>query len=371
MLQLLVSDLELVVKSGFVYVPLLLDPDIAREIQDGSKPEESPGKQICGKSNAVVELEGKHFIKALNIQSILANYERLDKDHYEKLKTDRLRQFQDLSGLEGISANSKLLTIVLKVMPYFIRKSRGFERRQLNDGELLDLMCNKIDIPQGFSEQADMYVDIGPVLKRLNDLENLELALKPIQDGLVKADDFHKWVYQALEVQIVEQEIVRLRQELHDREQFGESEKKHIAMLLYIAERGSFELDGFGFSRIGTSDDYLIYKHTGEYVLKDYYARTYQFPDCRVAVSTFRPFRPVVLEAYKHPFLLGYSPRQEICLSGFSPPEEFTAENAIKVLEEGINALLYGYDARRRNGYHSLDPTRHYIKTIEFEDYRV
>jgi len=40
-------------------------------------------------------------------------------------------------------------------------------------------------------------------------------------------------------------------------------------------------------------------------------------------------------------------------------------------LEEGINALLYGYDARRRNGYHSLDPTLYYVKTIEFEDYRV
>ena len=371
MLQLLRSDLELVVKSGFVYVPLLFDPDIAREVQDWSKPAESTDKRVSGKPSNVVEFEGIQFIKTLNIQSILANYDRIDKDYYEQLKEGRLRLFPDVPNLEGIAPNSKLLTIVLKVMPYFIRKSRSLERRQLNDIELLDLICNKIDIPGSFSEQAEKCFDTGPLLQRLNHLENLELALQPIQDGLVKSDDFRKWLHQALELQVVEREKVRLKQELHDREQMGESERKHIGTLLYIAERGSFEFDGFGFSRTGSSDDYLIYKRTGEFVLKDYYARTYRFPACRVAVSTFRPFRPMVLETYKHPFLQGHAPRQEICLSEFSPPDEFTADNTIKLLEEGINALLYGYDARRRNGYHSLDPTRHYVKTIEFEDYRV
>jgi hypothetical protein len=49
----------------------------------------------------------------------------------------------------------------------------------------------------------------------------------------------------------------------------------------------------------------------------------------------------------------------------------FSGENVIHLLEEGINALIYGYDGRRRNGYHSLDPVRQYVKTVEFEDYKI
>jgi hypothetical protein len=77
------------------------------------------------------------------------------------------------------------------------------------------------------------------------------------------------------------------------------------------------------------------------------------------------------MEKYKHPFLYAHDSGQEICMSGFNPPRQFSAENTIHLLEEGMNALLYGYDARRRNGYHSLDRTRVYIKTVEFDDYRI
>ena len=77
------------------------------------------------------------------------------------------------------------------------------------------------------------------------------------------------------------------------------------------------------------------------------------------------------MEKYKHPFLYAHDSGQEICMHGFYPPQQFSAESAIHLLEEGINALLYGYDARRRNGYHSLDRTREFVKTVEFEDYRI
>ncbi len=197
------------------------------------------------------------------------------------------------------------------------------------------------------------------------------MVVEPPREGRVTGKALRRWLHQALEVQIVNRERVRLEQELRERERIGESKRNHIATLLYLAEKGSFELDGFGFSRIGSRDDYLIYKRTGEYVLKDYYDRNYLFPDCRVGVSTAGPLRPLVVESYKHPFLVGHAPRQEICVRGYNWPDEFTADNIIRILEEGINALLYGYDARRRNGYHSLDPTLYYVKTIEFVDYRV
>jgi len=121
----------------------------------------------------------------------------------------------------------------------------------------------------------------------------------------------------------------------------------------------------------GYKGEYFVYKRIGEFVLKDYYARSYLFPACRVAVSTYTPFRPFVMEKYKHPFLLRHKSGQEICMQHFAPPNEFTAENAIRIIEEGLTALRYGYNARRRNGYHSLDRTWVYIPTIDFEDYRI
>jgi hypothetical protein len=370
-MRLLHSELELVVKSGFVYVPLLFDPDIAREIQERFDRVVPTDPQASGDSDTVLEFEGRPFIKSVNIHSVVANYDRIDKDDYERLKKDCLRTSSDFPGLEAISPNGKLQTIILKIMPYFVRQGRGLERRGLKDEELLDLIGSKIDTPSSFLEQADKALDSGPLVQRLRTLEQLEQTVEPLQDGPLSGDALRQWLHRALEVHMIKRESTRLQQELRERERVGESQRNHIATLLYLAERGSFELDGFGFSRIGSRDDYLIYKRTGTYILKDYYARSYLFPDCRVGVSTAGPLRPLVVESYKHPFLVGYAPRQEICVRGYNWPDEFTAENIIRVLEEGINALLYGYDARRRNGYHSLDPTVYYVKTIEFADYRI
>jgi hypothetical protein len=371
LLQLLDSELELLWKSGFVYVPLLFDPDVAREIQGRSDLQGSLIGRPPGGTEPVLESAGRQFVKSISMQSVLANYGRIDSEYYEQLREDYLGKSSAFPSLQTIGLNGKLQTIILKVMPYFIRKSRGLKRSRLNDQELLDLICSKIDTPRSFLEQADKVLDPGPLLQRLNDLDKREPTVEPLQEGPVTGRALRQWLRKALGAQIVCRERVRLKQELLERKRCSESKRNHVATLLYIAESGSFELDGFGFSRIGSRDDYLIYKRTGEYILKDYYAQSYLFPDCRVAVSTAGPLRPLVVEPYKHPFLFGYAPRQEICIKGYNWPDKFSADNIIKLLEEGINALLYGYDARRRNGYHSLDPTLYYVKGIEFVDYRI
>jgi hypothetical protein len=372
MSRLLSSDLELMVKSGFIYVPLVFDPDIAREIRTQSDSEGLPNKPVPATSNTVAEVEGRHFIKSVTIQSVLSNYERIDKGYHEQLKKGYPWESQNLPRLDAISPNGKLHTIVFKILPYFVRKGMGLERKRLDEDGVLELIGGKLDIPRNFIEQADKHLDPGALLRRLNDLDRLEGTVEPLQDGPITGEDLRRWLHNALEVQAVHRERARIEQELRERERVGRSKRSHIATLLYLAERGSFELDGFGFSRISASGDYLIYKHTGEYILEDYYARRYLFPDCRVAVSTSRAFRPFVIELYKHPFLFGHAPKQEICMGGeYDWPDEFTAEHTVRLLEDGINALLYGYDPRRRNGYHSLDPTVYYVKTIEFNDYRV
>jgi hypothetical protein len=370
-LQLLNSELDLVVKSGFLYVPLLFDSDLAIEIQKWSdSPNELDGLAF-GKANMVLELDGIQYIKSLAIQSILANYEKIDRYTYEQVKKELLPKSNSYPGIESILPHGKLQTIILKIMPHFIRKNRGLERRPFSDEDLLDLMSSTIDIPQRFIELADQYVDSGSLLRALDGLDKGKLPVEPLREGPVAGEALRLWIREALGEQIVNLERMRLRQEIRNRERLGEARRNHVATLLYIAEKGSFELDGFGFSRVGSRDDYVIYKRTGEYILKDYYARSYRFPDCRVAVSTSGPLRPLVLDYYKHPFLSGYAQRQEICMRDYNWPDKFSADNIIMVLEDGINSLLYGYDARRRNGYHSLDPTLYYVKTIEFIDYRI
>jgi hypothetical protein len=58
-------------------------------------------------------------------------------------------------------------------------------------------------------------------------------------------------------------------------------------------------------------------------------------------------------------------------MKDFVPSNEFTEENVIRTLEEGLTAMRFGYNGRKRNGYHSLDKKWVHIPTIDFEDYRI
>ncbi len=380
MRKLLDSDLEIVVEAGFIYLPLLFDPSIKREIHPSRK------------TNTIVEVNGRHFVKTLSLQSLLENYEKIHPESYEQLRNICLEKYCHSPDLGGVSMDGKLRTILFQIMPHFIRRKRGLERRRPGEEEILDLIGEKANIPTRYYKDANKSLDTDSLRGLLHEIEEQGLTIGPPEDGLISARKFREWLYKALEGKILEREKGRLRQALEEREQFVETKRKHLAILLYIAEKGSLEIDGIGFSRTST-DDYLIYKHTGEYALKDYYGRIYLFPDCRVAVSTIGSLRPLVIETYKHPFLEGHDSGQEICMRDFSPPRVFNAANVIKALEEGINALLYGYSSRRRNGYHSLDrvtrnvlmedhimrehvddpliPRRSRVCIIDFDDYRV
>ena len=355
MRRLLDSDLEIVVESGFMYLPVLFDPTIEREIH-------APGKR-----NNLLKVNGKLFTKTLSLQSLVQNYEKLDPESYEQLRSASLQKYCDTRGLSGISVSAKVRTILFGVMPHFLRRNKGLERRRRSEEEILALIREKINIPRRYYENATKFLDPDGLLAVLGNLEGQGAI--PLKDGLISAGELRDWLRKAVEVKIVDREKHPLRQALREREQFGEAERKDIATLLYIAEKGSLEIAGFGFSRMGLTDEYLIYKHTGEYALKDFYGRIYLFPDCKVAVSTIIPLRPLVIDTYKHPFLEEHDSGQHICLRHFSAAREFTGANAIKALEEGINALLYGYSSRRRNGYHSLDRITAPVRTVDVDDY--
>ncbi len=369
MLSLLHPGLELVVESGFIHLPLLFDPEMDRELQDVFRTGGAAARGVSRET--LVELDGKVFIKSVSARSIVENYDKLDRDDYEQMKRSLLKEPEKPSGLLAVSPNGRLRTILSKIMPHFVRKSGGLERRSFNEEDFLNLVCGAIEIPEDFMTEVDRVLDPGAIMERLDGLSRLERPVEPLEEGRITGEALRRWLRTALEGRILSSEKDRLRQELLERERMSASKRKHLAAMFYLAHRRSFEMDGFGFFRTGSRDDYIIYKRTGEYVLKDYYGQSYRFPDCRVAVSTVGPLKPFVLDSYKHPFLLHHSPKQEICMRGYNWPQEFSADNVIRLIEDGINALLYGYDPRRRNGYHSLDKTLYYVKTIEFGDYRI
>lgn len=372
MWQLLNSDMEILVESDFIYLPLLFDPAIEKEVLALLRPVRSMENPGHPESKTIITHKDRQFVRALSIPSVLENYEVINAYDYKNRRKEFLKKYQLTREVDDILLDDTLKTILFRVMPYFVRKNRGLQRKKLQYEDILDLIGEKIDIPEKYYKEAKIFRHVEHLRTVLKGLENQKPIFKPPANGLLSTHQLRDWFHEAVHAKILAKEHDRLTKALQIRLQFSQAKPEHAATLLYIADMGSMEIDGFGFTRKnGYRGEYFVYKRMGEYVLKDYYARSYLFPACRVAVSTYTPFRPFVMEKYKHPFLLRHKSGQDICMKHFAPPDEFTAENAIRILEEGLTALRYGYDARLRNGYHSLDRTWVHIPTIDFEDYRI
>ncbi|MFZ5450983.1 MAG: hypothetical protein ACOZF2_03780 [Thermodesulfobacteriota bacterium] len=373
MQQLLASDLELVVVNGFLFVPLLFDPSVAAEIEathsltdQGSARGSPPGDEL-------LLVNGRHFIKTLSLPSLLEQFANLHPDAYRQLRDDFLnKRLGFVLNREEISLDEKLQTIVFEIMPHFLRRAdRIWGRKKPGNEELLALICQKFYIPPKYKRLRERLDNPELLRKLLAYLDNLAVTVEPIREGRIRVQELRRWFYQAISAQILQKEKDRVRQKIARDEQLSKHQRQKGEVLLFLAAKGSLEIEGFGFFRIGKSGEYVIYKRTGEYALKDYYGRPYLFPDCRVAIATAGRLRPLVLEKYKHPFLRRHAPGQDICLQHFTPPPAFNATAAVTALNEGVNALFYGYNYRRRNGYHSLDRLPLEERLVDFEDYRI
>ncbi len=101
MRQLFNSDMECLVESDFIYLPLLLDPEIEQEtqvlLQPGKLLENSrqPGPKI------IIKHKDKHFVKAFSIHSILENYEVINAYDYKRRRKEFLRKYQLTREVDG------------------------------------------------------------------------------------------------------------------------------------------------------------------------------------------------------------------------------------------------------------------------------
>jgi hypothetical protein len=368
MRQLLDSDINLLVVAGTLYVPLRFDPSIAAELKTfpgyAASPEPAPGPP----ASPLRVMAGRPYLKAMSLLSLAKNYKTLHPEAYEELRRSCLGQYRQVEAGGEIPPDPRLSTIIFEILPHFIKLKRGRESGKPGPGDILEVIARRLAIDPRYYRRAQELYSPASLRQELHCLEDAPDPGGPPPEGLMAARDLKTWVYRDLARQIMDREKVRLKEMLAAGEQSLTTHRQFIALQLYMADQGFFEIDGCGVSRHRRTGDYLIYKRTGEYALKDYYGRVYRFPDCRVAVTTQSWLRPVVLERYKHPLLYRYAPGQQICIRQFTPAP-FTAANVIRALEEGLSALYYGYNSRRRNGYHSLDRITEHYRAVDFSDY--
>jgi hypothetical protein len=375
MWRCLEAGLKILVHHGHLYLPLLLDPDIHRETRDLAFQEyvsgTSSGDAHQSNGPAVLAVQDRLFVQAVSAASLVDNYPRLFPQEHEERRRLLREQYSLSVDLWGLTLDPKLITIIFHILPHFLRREGLTRRRRLEEGEILDLIRERLQISPRFHQEARRFLDLKPLEGGLHRLGSAPMESGSPPEGLVLTATLRAWWEGTLTARLLAEERTRLLQELENREHWAAAQESRLAVLLYLADRGSLELDGFGFTRLKKGQDYRIYKRTGPYALKDFFGRLYLFPDCRVAVATLGRLRPVVVDHYKHPFLRQHGPGQDICLASESQYLTFTAKNVICALEEGINALFYGYDSRRRQGYHRLDVLPGMTGLVDFEDYRI
>ncbi|MGQ9689273.1 MAG: hypothetical protein ACUVXF_10875 [Desulfobaccales bacterium] len=365
------SRQNILVHQGQLYLPLLLDPDIQEEsrllISQGA------GAAGSGPGGPPPVLPGPDtlFVQSVSASSLVAHFPDLFPRAVLKRRRRLREQYSLTAELFGVSLDPTLVTIIFHILPHFLRREGLPRRRRLTEGEILDLIRERVGVPYHFVQKAKEFLNVQPLQAALERLKGAPQEVPPPPEGLMPAAALQAWWEEALTVRILNEERRRLLQKLENREPWGGAQEGRLAVLLYVAEKGHLELDGFGFQRLKGNRGYRLYKHTGPYVLEDYYGRFYLFPDCRVAIHTFGRLRPFVVDHYKHPFLRRHGSGQPICVGPESENLSFSAQNAIRVLEEGINTLLYSYDRRRRRGYHRLDSLPGLMPLVEFEDYRI
>jgi hypothetical protein len=368
-------DQEFLVHQGYIYVPLLRDPEIDLELESKSyscQADGPPHQRQSGTSPPpLLKLKGRWFSQTVAATSLWENFGLVFPKALAARRRQLMEQYSLTAELWGLSLDPHLITILFHILPHFLRREGLPLASRLKEDQVLDLLCRNLRVPGRYIREAQNYKNLRPLKESLERLESASKPRPSLPEGFVTGTQLRNWWEENLRIDLLKSLRRRLLRELEERERLGNSQEDRLAVLLYLAERGALELNGFGFSRIGKSQEYRIYKRTGAFALQDYYGRLYLFPDCRVAVSTSGRLRPVVLDHYKHPFLRRHAAGQEICLKSDTVNLPFSAQNAIWALEEGINALFYGYDRRRRNGYHSLDEPPGKLRLVHFDDYRI
>ncbi len=375
MWEIVNSETEIVVRSGYIYAPLSYDAQIEAEVKDLT--EETAGPAAGGREDwdgTVLWVAGKVFVKTLRLNSLVDNYQAAFPEEYEQQR-DHLRQsfFPEAAVYQPL-VNDRLKTILFEILPHFRRRRRSRQRQKNGTAAVWGHLA--ATLPEG----RDTKKHVSTVLARREVLQQAigrlesrsRVGADPAPEGRGPGRLLQDWLNKNVQVRLIRQELQHWQGELEQVQDLLNLPEAELAGLLEIAAGGAVEVDGCGcLPDLQHPGEYWVYLRTGAFALQDYFGRLYLFPDCRVAVATAGPWQPLVLETYKHPLLRRFEPRQQICLNDYHPDLEFSAGAIRRALEEGINALFYGYNSRKRNGYNSLDRFGRHQSVVDFEDWRI
>jgi hypothetical protein len=328
---------------------------------------------VAANAAALLCLEGGYFIQSLSLASLVRNLQAVFPEEWEQQRLRLRRSVFPGSSLYEPPLNAKLETILYHILPHFLKSSRDPRRPRAGANPVLARLAPKIPVASGQPPPAGALRERQTSLEQvLRQLQNLQKPPDPPREQRLSGRELAGWFQENLQAHLAHQEFQHWHREFVQVQNLLKLPGPELAALLSIAARGEVEVDGCGcFPDTRYPGHYVVYKRTGEFVLQDYFGRLYLFPDCRVGVSTAGPFHPQVLDEYKHPLLRRFQPRQPICLTGYQPAQEFSAAAVITALEEGLNALFYGYNSRKRNGYNSLDSFGRHLSVVDFENWRL
>ena len=184
------ADLEILVHHGHLYLPLLVDPEIHRESQVRHIPVYGAGSRT-GKLPPVspaldLAVQGRLFVQAVSAASLVDQYNRIFPGDYDERRRLLQEQYSLTADLWDVALNPKLATIIFHILPHFLRRA-GLGRRRLGEGEILDLLGERLRVPARFFDQARAWLDVKPLKTALERLESANLESRPPPEGLVLA----------------------------------------------------------------------------------------------------------------------------------------------------------------------------------------
>lgn len=356
---------KILVLNGYLFLPLWFDPDIAAASTDSAILAWSPALGAAPPDNILWRYEGELFIRTVFLPAVAGAAAALF--HSQPLKADC--PLPDLNNL----IPSKLRVIIQEILPHFVRRRVLWQRGNQESQSLWKWLARQV---QGHRPQPQLvrhWQETASLWRaRLQKLQEQGRGLEPLPSGCYTGSQVLNWIQRQARAGVCQALAEQYQAALAILEAWLALEPEELLALAALVHQDQVEIDGFGWQKLPASGEYLVFKRTGAYLLEDYFRRPYLFPDCRVAVPTNGPFKPMVLERYKHPLLRGYRPRQWICLpESYQPAVEFSPAAVIQALEAGINALYFGYNPRQRNGYHSLDRYGRGVSDLDFEDLRL
>lgn len=348
---------EVAIESGCIYLPLVFDQEIERAALDET-PKRFKSLMSLRKperrDSQVLDYEGDKFIRSISLESFVESYRETNPEDYARLRQEYLSRYTTNESFREVGISSMLETIVFQVMPHFIKKGKGLDRRELSEPEILDLIHAKTDIHPGYMQEAERFLRTDELQETIARIENNQAEIPQAPSGRTTGDELRSWVYLALEPRILKEELETLKDTLEQKNEFAEKNMQYIATMLYLKSQTDFSLDGFTIHKL-EDNRYQVGVYTPDYALKHWDGSVYLFPGCTVMVDTGSLSNPFVKERYRHPFLDETGSRQRICIRDNNLSSRFSAANMINALETGLNTMHYGYINRRDfNGYHRL-----------------